>query len=58
MPKRDRWSSQTETARTRVAACADLAVIDGNLRSQPQAGATTDNQTLLLSGADLAIRYT
>jgi hypothetical protein len=31
---------------------------DGNVRSQRQAGAATDSQSLLLGWAELAIRYT
>jgi hypothetical protein len=45
-----------------VVAHADLAVIDGNrdgnVRKQRQLGTTTGSQSLLLSPADLVIRYT
>jgi len=46
----------------RVVARAELVVIDGdrdgNVRRQRQPGATTGSQSLLLSPADLPIRYT
>ena len=49
-------------ARMRVVAHSELAVIDGNrdgnVRRQHQTGATAGSQSLLLSRADLAIRYT